>query len=73
MPNLQDVVDNPELLQESIRTMMSLRGSRGEVCLNHGIRTTAELDALVRRSLEHNASDDVDVAAFRRLLGIEQE
>lgn len=68
MPNLQEVIDDPALLEASVETMMRYKGSRGEVCLNHGIRTSEELDAHVAKAPENGA--DVDVAAYRRLLGI---
>lgn len=70
MPNLQDVMDNPQLLAESIERMMKYRETRGEVCLNHGIRTSEELDALVSKAPK---DDDVDVNAYRRLLEIPTE
>lgn len=69
MPNLQDVIDNPEALEASIQTMMNYRGSRGEVSLNHGIRTAEELDQLVRSA----PADSVDIKAYQRILGIDAE
>ncbi|MCW2235778.1 hypothetical protein [Azospirillum canadense] len=69
MPNLQDIIDNPEALQASVQRMMNYRGSRCEVSLNHGIRTTEELDQLVRSA----PADVVDIKAYQRILGIDAE
>lgn len=68
MPNLQAVIEDPALLESSVETMMGYKGSRGEVCLNHGIRTSEELDAHVAKVQGEGA--DVDVATYRRLLGL---
>lgn len=74
MPNLKDVAENPDALRASVDAMMNYRGSRGEVRLNHGVRTTEELDALVRKTLAEGAhGDDVDVEAYRRLMELAGE
>lgn len=64
MPNLQDIVNNPELLESSVQTMLNYHGSRGEVILNHGISTTEELDALVNQE----PSTYVDIEAYHRIV-----
>ncbi|KAA0676808.1 hypothetical protein DS843_26085 [Roseomonas genomospecies 6] len=69
MPNLEHVMNDPEALRESVERMMAHQGSRGEVRINHGIRTAQELEDWVRQS----SPTPENIDAYRRLLGLDSD
>lgn len=69
MPNLEHVMNDPDALKDSVERMMAHQGSRGEVRINHGIRTAQELEDWVRQST-HTPED---INAYRRLLGLDSD
>ncbi len=69
MPNLQQVIDDPRLLQASADDMMSGKYERREVVLNDGFRTAADVDAHVAKAppLREN------IEAYRQILDADHE